>query len=69
MSETKNPNDILREAAEIFAQHDKIDRELRRLDAELQRLCREFGEATRRWGYAPYHLRRAVEARYGEIAA
>jgi hypothetical protein len=65
----KNPNDILREAADLFAEHDKHDRELRRLDAELQRLCREFGEATRRWGYAPYHLRRAVEARYGEIAA
>ncbi len=69
MSETKNPNDILREAAEVFAKHDKLDRELRLLDADLQRLCREFGEATRRWGYAPYHLRRAVEARYGEIAA
>jgi len=26
-------------------------------------LCREYGDATRRWGYAPQHLRRAVEAR------
>jgi hypothetical protein len=64
-----NPNDILREAAAVFAEHDKHDRELQRLDAELRQLCGQFGEATRRFGYAPIHLRRAVEARYGEIAA
>jgi acetyl-CoA carboxylase alpha subunit len=27
-----NPNDILREAAAVFAEHDKHDRELQRLD-------------------------------------
>ena len=53
----------------MFAEHDKHDRELQRLDAELRQLCSQFGEATRRFGYAPIHLRRAVEARYGEIAA
>jgi hypothetical protein len=71
MSDTANitPRDILNEAARVFAAHDRVTAELRALEAELQILCRSFGEATRRWGYAPHHLRLAVEAQVGKIAA
>jgi hypothetical protein len=55
--------DILTDAAAVFAVQDELATALREADERLQALCLEFGEATRRWGYAPHHLRRAVEAR------
>jgi hypothetical protein len=65
----RSPNDILRDATEAFAEHDRIHAEMRAAEARVQALCSEYGEATRRWGYAPYHLRRAVEAQTGKVAA
>ena len=55
--------DILQDAAAAIAEHDRLHNALRDLDERIGALCREFGDATRRWGYAPLHLRRAVEAR------
>lgn len=69
MSTSINPDDILYEAADVFAAHDRAHAELRRLETELTRLCLAYGDATKRWGYAPHHLRRAVEARLGLQAA
>lgn len=59
----RTERDILQDAAAAFAEHDKLHRAMRDLDERIASLCREYGDATRRWGYAPYHLRRAVEAR------
>jgi hypothetical protein len=55
--------DILQDAAAAIAEHDRLYSAMRDLDERIAALCREFGDATRRWGYAPLHLRRAVEAR------
>ena len=55
--------DILQDAATAMAEHDRLHSALRDLDERIEALFREFGDATRRWGYAPLHLRRAVEAR------
>jgi hypothetical protein len=63
---TDNPRlerDILTDAAAVFAVQDELATALREADERLQALCLEYGEVTRRWGYAPHHLRRAVEAR------
>lgn len=54
--------DILIDAAAVFAVHDELATELRKAEDRLQALCREYGDCTRRWAYAPYHLRRAVQA-------
>jgi hypothetical protein len=66
MNTTTKPRlerDILNDAAAVFAVQDELATALREADERLQALCLEYGEATRRWGYAPHHLRRAVEAR------
>ena len=55
--------DILQDAATAMVEHDRLYSAMRDLDERIAALCREFGDATRRWGYAPHHLRRAVEAR------
>ena len=55
--------DILQDAATAMAEHDRLYSALRDLDERIGALCREYGNCTRRWGYAPHHLRRAVEAR------
>jgi len=55
--------DILQDAAAALAEHDRLHSATRALDARIEALCAEYGVATRRWGYAPLHLRRAVEAR------
>ena len=55
--------DILQDAATAMAEHDRLYSALRDLDERIGTLCREYGDCTRRWGYAPHHLRRAVEAR------
>lgn len=55
--------DILQDAAAALAEHDRLYGALRDLDERITALCREYGDCTRRWGYAPHHLRRAVEAR------
>jgi len=66
MTTTDKPRlerDILADAAAVFAVQDELATALRDADERLQALCLEYGEATRRWGYAPHHLRRAVDAR------
>jgi hypothetical protein len=55
--------DILQDAATAMAEHDRLYGAMRDLDERINALCLEFGDCTRRWGYAPHHLRRAVEAR------
>ena len=55
--------DILADAAAVFAVQDELATALREAEERLLALCLEYGEATRRWGYAPHHLRRAVDAR------
>lgn len=55
--------DILQDAAAAIAEHDRLYGAMRGLDERITQLCREYGDCTRRWGYAPHHLRRAVEAR------
>ena len=55
--------DILQDAATAMAEHDRLYTALRDLDERITALCRAYGDCTRRWGYAPHHLRRAVEAR------
>ena len=55
--------DILQDAAAAIAEHDRLHSAMRGLDERIAALCAEYGDATRRWGYAPLHLRRAVEAR------
>jgi hypothetical protein len=61
--------DILTEAAEAFAEYDRIHAQMRAAEERVQELCREYGRATRRFGYAPFHLRRVVELQIGKIAA
>ena len=66
MTTTTKPRlerDILADAAAVFAVQDELTTALRDAEERIQELCLEFGEATRRWGYAPHHLRRAVDAR------
>jgi len=65
----RNPNEILRDATEAFAEHDRIHAAMCAAEARVQALCSEYGEATRRWGYAPHHLRRAVDVHAGKVAA
>lgn len=60
---TRLERDILQDAATAMAEHDRLYTALRDLDERITALCREYGDCTRRWGYAPHHLRRAVEAR------
>lgn len=60
---TRLERDILQDAATAMAEHDRLYTALRGLDERITQLCREYGDCTRRWGYAPHHLRRAVEAR------
>lgn len=60
---TRLERDILQDAATAMAEHDRLYTALRGLDERITALCREYGDCTRRWGYAPHHLRRAVEAR------
>jgi len=59
----RQERDILQDAAAALAEHDRLRGTLRDLDGRITALCREYGDCTRRWGYAPHHLRRAVEAR------
>jgi len=60
---TRTETDILNDAAAALAERDRMHSALQQQDARIAALCREYGDATRRWGYAPYHLRRAAQAR------
>jgi hypothetical protein len=55
--------DILQDAAAAIAEHDRLHSALRDLDERIAALSREYRDCTQSWGYAPLHLRRAVEAR------
>ena len=54
--------EIFTDAAAVFAVYDELAAALGEAEDRLQALCREYGDCTRRWAYAPYHLRRAVQA-------
>jgi hypothetical protein len=66
---TRRIEDIIAGAARALAENDRLRKELRNSDAEVAALCREYGDAIRLWGVAPHHLRTAVEARTGKLAA
>jgi hypothetical protein len=55
--------DILADAAAVFAVQDELATALREAEERLQTLCLEYSAVKRLYGYAPHHLRRAVEAR------
>lgn len=59
----RQEREILQDAAAAIAEHDRLHSATRALDERITALCREYGDCTRHWGYAPHHLRRAVEAR------
>jgi hypothetical protein len=66
MTTTDKPRlerDILADAAAVFAVQDELTNALREAEERLQALCLEYGSAMRLWGFAPHHLRRAVDAR------
>lgn len=63
-------NEILEVASKLFADLDAVTARKKLIDAEIKRLCHEYDRASRCWGFQPYHLRRACEARgFMEIAA
>jgi hypothetical protein len=55
--------DILADAAAVFAVQDELATALREAEERLQKLCLEYSAVKRMYGYAPHHLRRAVDAR------
>jgi hypothetical protein len=66
MTTTDKPRlerDILADAAAVFAVQDELTTALREAEERLQTLCAEYSAAKRLYGYAPHHLRRAVDAR------
>jgi hypothetical protein len=56
-------SEVLEIASKLFADLDVVNQRKRLLDAEIKRLCHEYDKASRCWGFQPYHLRRACEAR------
>lgn len=50
---------VLQEAAEAFAERDRLTIALRAADAQIMALCRAYDKAGGWRGIAPYHLRRA----------
>lgn len=56
-------DEIIRKAAKAFARYDKFKAQQRELDEELRGLCRDYGVVMKVWGWQPYMLRQAVEAR------
>ena len=56
-------SEVLEIASKLFADLDVVNQRKRLLDAEIKRPCHEYDKASRCWGFQPYHLRRACEAR------
>jgi len=62
-------NDIMNRATDALAELDRAEAAARAAKARVDALCREYGEAARMWCMSPHHLRRAVNARAGKVAA
>lgn len=60
---TRSTNEIMREAARVFAKQEKLKREQRDVETRVRELCREYELAERCWGVAPFMLRQEVEGR------
>ena len=56
-------NDVLNEAAGLFAEYDRVMAEKARLDNEIRQLCLRYGEANGQWGTRPEHVRNDLRAR------
>lgn len=59
----RSTNEIMREAARVFAKQEKLKREQRDVETRVRELCREYELAERCWGVAPFMLRQEVETR------
>ena len=62
-------DDIMNRAADALAELDRAEAAARAAKVSVEALCREYGEAVRVWGMSPHHLRQAVNARAGRVAA
>lgn len=58
-----NENEIIQKAAKAFLRQDKLKAQQRELDEDIRGLCRDYGVVMKVWGWQPYMLRQAVEAR------
>jgi len=56
-------DDILREAAEALAEHDRLLAAIKASHDRLRALCRQYDQAAGVWGFQAHHLRRACESR------
>lgn len=63
---TRPANEILKEAARVFAKQEKLKREQRALDDQIRALCAEFKRAENAAVFPAWGLRNVVEARTGK---
>ena len=63
---TRTSNEIIREAARVFAKQEKLKREQRALDDQIRALCAEFKRAENTSVFPAWGLRNVVEARTGK---
>lgn len=63
---TRTSNEIIREAARVFAKQEKLKREKRALDDQIRALCAEFKRAENAAVFPAWGLRNVVEARTGK---
>lgn len=63
---SKTSNEIIREAARVFAKQEKLKREQRALEDQIRVLCAEFRVAENSACFPAWGLRNAVEARTGK---
>lgn len=61
----ERPNElaVLKEAAKALKAYDKARAALREHETHVKALCREYDLAAGVWGFQPFHLRHACEAR------
>lgn len=61
-------DEIIKKAAKLFDREDKLKAQKRELDMEISILCRAYGDVMKVWGWAPHHLRDAVNRRMKKCA-
>lgn len=54
---------LLQEAVEALQEQDRLKAATKANESRLRALCRAYDRASGTWGFQPYHLRRACEAR------
>ena len=55
---TDPATDAAKRAAVLFAERDKLARQLAVLDSDIKRATQDYSQATRIWGFTPLMLRR-----------